>query len=201
MISTGRSWTFATVPGWARNLVERRVAAADDDHVVPGEVVEVRHEEHDSGTGEGVRGRQRPGGEAAQPAGHQDRSTVEGGTVAERQHRLVVHIGQRVGPHPEQVLGRGRRGLLDEVGDEVPPPDHREAGDVVDELLRVHRGHLAARLGQRVDDHGGQPAEPGIVRGEQPGGTGTYDCHIHLAHFALTAVSPSVTSDQLLVRP
>ena len=61
MISTGRACTRATVAAWARNLsrrctsvtdfaqrlqrqrpVERRVAAADDDHVVAGQVGRVR---------------------------------------------------------------------------------------------------------------------------------------------------------------
>ena len=49
--------------------VERRVAAADDDHVLAGQLVELRHEEDDAVAGELVRGRQRPGREAAQAAG------------------------------------------------------------------------------------------------------------------------------------
>ena len=43
-------------------------------------------------------------------------------------------------------------------------------GDVEDRLLRVHRGDLAAELGQRVDHRHPQPAEARVVGGEQARG-------------------------------
>ena len=55
------------------------------------------------------------------------------------------------------------------------PLTRREAGDVEDLLLGVHRGDLAAELGQRVDDRDPEPAEAGVVGGVQPGGAGADD--------------------------
>jgi hypothetical protein len=63
---------------------------------------------------------------------------------------------------------RERRRLQQEVGDQVAALDRGQAGDVEDVLLRIERGDLPARLGQRVDDRDGQPAEAGVVRGEEP---------------------------------
>ena len=59
-----------------------------------------------------------------------------------------------------RYVGLRGAGLRDEALDEVPALDRREAGDVEDLLLGVHRGDLPAELGQRVDHRDPQAAEP-----------------------------------------
>ncbi len=51
-----------------------------------------------------------------------------------------------------------RRGLLDQLLDEIASLDRRKAGDVEDRLLGIHRGDLAARLLERVEHRGRQGA-------------------------------------------
>nr|BFE73168.1 hypothetical protein GCM10020092_064690 [Actinoplanes digitatis] len=96
-------------------------------------------------------------------------------------------MGQRLRAYAEQVTRRERRGLCDEVGDQVASPDRREATDVEDLLLRVQRADLPARLGKRVDDGDAQAPEAGVIGGEQPGRPGTDDGDVHLDHAAIAA--------------
>ena len=69
----------------------------------------------------------------------------------------------------QDVLRLGRVRLLHELVDQIAPLDRREPGDVEDLLLRIHRGDLAAELGQRVDDGDAEITESGVVGGEQSG--------------------------------
>src|SRR5437764_145071 len=166
-----------TLPGYSA----MSPAANTRGWLVAIEAVQVRYEVDDAGTGELVRGRQRPGGEAAQPAGDQDRAAVQARPVGEPDDRPVLPVRQRARLYPEQVLRPVRLGLLDEVVHQVPAPEDREAGDVAHLLLRVHRGDLATRLGQRVDQYRRQPPEAGVVRREQPGRAGSHDGEVNLA--------------------
>ena len=59
-------------------------------------------------------------------------------------------------------------GLLGEGRHQVTALHVREPRHVEDVLLRVHRGHLTAQLGQRVREHHAQSAEAGVVGGEEP---------------------------------
>ena len=59
-------------------------------------------------------------------------------------------------------------------------------GDVVDVLLRVDRGHLAADLLQALDDPDGRVPVAGVVGGRQPRGAGAEDGDVDdavLGHF------------------
>jgi hypothetical protein len=60
-------------------------------------------------------------------------------------------------------------GLIDEVAREVLGQDPGEAGDVVDVLLRVERGELAAEDLERVDELDGHLPHAGVKRGEEAG--------------------------------
>ena len=68
--------------------------------------------------------------------------------VVEPDRHAVALVTERERGPVEVVLGAGRRGLLDEAPDQVATLDAREARDVEDRLLGVHRGDLAAELGQ-----------------------------------------------------
>ena len=98
---------------------------------------------------------------------------------------VVVGVVEADGGAVEEVVRLGGVGLLDQALDEVAALDRREAGDVEDLLLGVHRGDLPAELGQGVDHRDPQPAEPGVVGGVEAGGAGPDDrqvclelCHV-----------------------
>jgi hypothetical protein len=120
---------------------------------VAGQVVQARHEVQHSGTGEVARGGQRAGGEAAHAAGDQDGAAQHLLAVGEPQHRATVGVVERLGGGAQPVLRLELTGLLDQVGDQVPAANRREPSDVEDHFLRVQRGDLATRLGQRIDEH------------------------------------------------
>src|SRR6478672_8027759 len=151
--------------------VEGAVAAADDHHVLAGVRREARHEELEATTEPAVAGRQRPRAELADPGGDQDRPGPDLRAVFEADGDAVPVVAQAGRGPVEEVLRVRRAGLGDQPLDEVATLDRREARHVEDLLLGVHRGDLAAELGQRVDHRDPQPAEPGVVRREQPGGS------------------------------
>src|SRR5262249_18836772 len=137
-------------------------------------------------------------GEAAQAAGDEDRAAVQAPAVGQAEQRLVIHVRERRRLYAQQVLRVVRRRLFDQVVHQVAAADRREAGDVEDLLLRVHRGDLAAGFRQRVDHGYRQPTEAGVVRREQPGRAGSYDGEVDLTGVAHdsdpTVVSPTASS-------
>ena len=134
--------------------VERAVAAADDDHVLAGVRREARHEELHAAPDPAVAGRQRPRAELADAGGddQQRRRVIRGAVVEVDGHRVVVVGRGSTAVRSRRYSGCGGGGLLDQPGHQVAALDRREAGDVEDLLLGVHRGDLAAELRQRVDD-------------------------------------------------
>ncbi len=155
--------------------VEGRVAAADDHDVAALVAGEVGHEVDHALAGEVRGGREGPGGEAAEAAGDDDRAAPEAGAVVEVEHGRAVEVGEPLGPAAEEVRGREGGGLADQVVDQVAALDLGEAADVVDELLGVHGGDLAAGLGQGVGDHCRQAPESGVVGGVEAGRPGADD--------------------------
>ena len=112
------------------------------------------------------------------------------GAVVEGDDDRVVVVLERGGGAVEEVRRVGGGGLRDQPLHQVAALDAREAGDVEDRLLGVHRRDLAAELGQRVDDGDPQPAEARVVGGVQAGGAGADDQQVgrHVVH----AADPSV---------
>jgi hypothetical protein len=85
----------------------------------------------------------------------------------------------------EQVLPAVRRGLGQQVVDELAAAHRRQTRNVEDGLLRVHRGDLAARLGNHVHDRNPQPVEARVVRAVQTDRTGADDQDVDLGRRAL----------------
>ena len=155
--------------------VEGAVAAADDDDVLADVGLEAGHEELQAAAQPAVAGRQRSRAELADAGGDQDDLRAHLGAVVETDRHAVLALDQGQCGALEEVLRLGQRGLLDQALDQLTALDRREAGHVEDLLLGVHRGDLAAELGQRVDDGDPHAAEAGVVGGEQTGGTGADD--------------------------
>src|SRR5579862_8104365 len=78
--------------------------------------------------------------------------------------------------------GMERLGLLEELLDQSFTGDHRIAGDVVDRLLRIELGALAARLVEDVDDGRAQIEKAELEDSKQTDGTGPDDDHVLLDH-------------------
>src|SRR5262249_29347239 len=93
---------------------------------------------------------------------------------------LVVR--ELLGPDAEQIGRLELRRLLDQTRHQVAALDAHEAGHVEDRLLRVHRGDLAARLRERVDDGRGEAPEARVVGGVQPGRAGSHDGEVDVGH-------------------
>ena len=77
-----------------------------------------------------------------------------------------------------------RLDLAEQVVDEALAGDDREAGDVVDRLLRIKLGALAADLGQDVDEVGLDVEEAELEHREQADRARSHDHHVGLDHFA-----------------
>ena len=151
--------------------VERAVTAADDDDVLADVRLEARHEELEAAAQPAVAGGQRARAELADAGGDQHdlgadrrcrrraRRSTPSSSSARRRRRCA-----RGG-----TSARRSTACVDQPLDQLAALDRREPGDVEDLLLGVHRGDLAAQLGQRVDDGDAHPAEAGVVGGEQAG--------------------------------
>ena len=156
--------------------VDGAVPAADDHHVLPGVRAEfLDHVVQAAALPLGPAG-QWARGERADAAGDDHRAAGDPGAPVggdqqpiARARALPRAVGERHGLLTEHVDRLEAGGLLHEPGDEVATLDAREAGDVVDHLLGVQRGHLSAGLGQAVHDRRSQPPEPCVVGGVQPG--------------------------------
>lgn len=108
-----------------------------------------------------------------------DEHRVLGGEDAQA---AVGQAGEFLGGLVEQPGRSEALRLVDEGGDQVAASDGRETGDVVDQLLRVERGDLAAGFGQCVDHGGAQFAKARVVGRVQAGRAGTHDQQVDLDH-------------------
>jgi hypothetical protein len=127
--------------------VERAVSPAYDDHVLVGVGVQLG-DEVDQATAEvpGAGG-QRSGRESPKATGDDHHAGSHSAARRTRHHDRVGLVGDLGGLLAEQV-GRGELGGLGDEGvDELATADGREAGHVVNHLLRVHGGHLATGFG------------------------------------------------------
>src|SRR5262249_31274266 len=95
----------------------------------------------------------------------------------DRQQLLAVLVDplERLHLLAEVDVGAVLEALLGAAVDEVLGQDLRVAGDVVDVLLRVDRGDLAAELFQALDDADGSVAMARVVRGGETGRAGAED--------------------------
>ena len=114
-------------------------------------------------------GRQRPRGERADAArdhdGPRHRRAPCGG---DREQPAVGAAAARRPAAPSSAAPARMCSPAPPGCDQVAPAHGGEPGDVVDQLLRVHRGDLAARLRQRIDDGRPHAPEPGVVGRVQP---------------------------------
>ena len=160
--------------------VAGRVAAADDQHALAGELG-LRADEvvHAAALPRRqVIARQLLGLEGAVAAGDDHRAAAQLGEVrvVRAQDDDVVlpvdRLDRRLEVHRDvELLERLAAQHLDEVLRE----DLRMAGHVEDPLLRIQRRQLAADLRQRVDDPRGRLAHPGPERRRQPDRAGADD--------------------------
>src|ERR1035437_2465207 len=153
--------------------VHRAVTAADDDDVLAGILRRRGHEVLQTLAEEVLSGRQRSRSERADAAGDDDRSgrDLDAGTGLDDKQVWLAVAGnpvQLLRLLAEQIEGVVRCGLLGEVADQLTPRDRREAGDVEDLLLGVHRADLATDLAQRIDHGHREPTDAGVVGAEQP---------------------------------
>ena len=89
-------------------------------------------------------------------------------------------------------VGAVMRRLLDERVDEHLTLDRRESGDVVDLLLGVQRGDLAAECGQGIHHRDRHAPEPGVVSRIEAGRTGADDEEVVVAAARLRSSHPSI---------
>jgi hypothetical protein len=80
-------------------------------------------------------------------------------------------------------LGAERLDLLHEPVGQLLPGNHGKAGDVVDRLLGIELGALAAGPIENVDDMGLDIDKAELEHGEQPDRACAYDHGIGLDHF------------------
>ena len=144
--------------------VARAVTAAHDHHVAVGVVSQLRHEVGQPPAEEFLAGRHCPRREGADAAGDHDGATADRpAALGADQPAAVRPALQRRGGITEQVRRVVLPGLRHQRTHQITSFDARKAGHVVNRLLRVHRGDLAAGLLERVDDGGAQPPDAGVV--------------------------------------
>jgi hypothetical protein len=168
--------------GQRQRPVDRGIAAAGDYHPLAAQVLAPLHHVEDAAALVGLdaveRRAVRP--EGADAGRHDDGPRQDAGpgrgldpeTIAVRHQRrhLLAEVPGRV---------EGRR-LLDEAVDEIGCIDLRMARDVVDRLLGIERGALAARHVEGVDDMAAHAQHPALEDGEQPDGPGADDDDVGL---------------------
>ena len=145
---------------WLREVerpVESRVAAADDDEVLAGEISRVLHPVLQLRAIELVQAidLERAGLECAHAGSDEDGLGEEpralGGFDEEA---AIVPLFNRLDFLPEVEGGAERLDLLEQVVRQFLARAHRNGRDVVDRLVGVQLDALAARVGQRIDHMG-----------------------------------------------
>ncbi|MNL13696.1 hypothetical protein D3C87_1346110 [compost metagenome] len=170
--------------------VERRIAAARHDHTAAGKARGVAHgvvqmpvfERGGLGQRHALR-REGPGAGADQHCRHVEAFAGVGG---DQQARMAVRAGvlaDAVGPLAEVHRERERCALLHEPVYEVLRQAAWHGRNVVDRLLRVQLGALAAGPVEHVDQLAFEPQHAGLERGEQANRPGADDQHIGLRGF------------------
>ena len=101
----------------------------------------------------------------------------------------VARALQRLDPLAEMELGAEGLDLLHEPVGQLLPGDHGEARDVVDRLLGIELGALAARPVEDVDHMRLHVDEAELEDGEQAHGACAHDHGIGLDHILRTCVS------------
>ena len=153
--------------------VERRVAAADDDAVLALEDVLARDEVVEPAALPVVDPLELelPRLEGAVAGGHDQRPREELLARLRRQSEellAVLRDAREIGDlFVEMDVGAELEPLLDAEVDEILAPDLRVAGDVVDVLLGIDRGDLAAELAEALDDANGRVAMARVVGGRE----------------------------------
>ena len=133
--------------------VERRVAAADDEHVAAAEMVHLAHRvEHrvafillDAGKRRALRREGSAAGGDHHHLGFDHRAGVG------REPEAAVEPLERLHPLIEMELGAERLDLVHELVGQLLAGDDGQAGNVVDRLLRIELGALAAGAVENVD--------------------------------------------------
>ena len=170
--------------------VERRVAAADDQHPAAAEVLHLAHRIEDARALVGL------------DAGSRRALGLERAAAGGDHHHLGLDRRPGVGRDPIIGLFRraerfdaldhlaemeGRAERLDLLRQRVDQPlagDDRIAGNVVDRLLRIELGALPADLGQDVDEMGLDVEQAELEDGEQADRAGADDDGVRLNDLA-----------------
>ena len=151
--------------------VERRVAAADDHHVLSGERRGIGDAVVDPAAVPRRGGRLRKTARLERPDARRDhdrsrRKTIRLGDEREDAAALLERDHALIAMHRRPELC----GLLRERAHEVLGEYLWEPAHVEDVLFGIQRRQLSARLRKGVDDLGGSATHAGIKLGEEPGG-------------------------------
>ncbi len=166
--------------GQRERPVDRRIAAAGDDHALAAQFLAPRHQVEDAsalecldvGDGRAVRS------EGAHAGGDDDGAGLDRDS-ARREPEPAA--GKRLEPlHRRAEVERRpeRRRLLGEPVDEVGRVDLGIARNVVDRLLRIERGALPARPVEHVEDGRAHAEHAALEHREKPHRPGADDRHV-----------------------
>ena len=93
---------------------------------------------------------------------------------------LAVGEGFQLGHFlAEMERGVERLHLVEQPVDQLLSPAHRQRRDVVNRLIRIELGALAAHLGERIDDGGAYAEQSELENLEQAHGPGSDDQRLH----------------------
>ena len=156
--------------GQADGLGQRRLAAADHDHALAGQLGVVgrvvkqlpRLERLQAGE------LQAPGHKGAHAGGDEHGARQQAQAALRLQQQAAVGLALQLLDQVAQVQWRReRRDLRHQRVDQRLAAAHRDGRNVVDRLVGVQRGRLAADMGQGVDDLGAQPQQAELEHREQ----------------------------------
>ena len=158
--------------------VECRVAAAEDDEALTGELGGVLDAVLDGGPLEGLGALEAdaPWLERAETGGDHDRAGIEGGAGGGAHMKAPVRPAAEFRDFLAEVqLRLERLDLLQQPVDQFLRPAHRQRRNVVDGLVRIELGALPARVRQGIHDVGADAEEAELEDLEQSAGTGADD--------------------------
>ncbi len=161
--------------------VERRIAAAGHHHPPVAECLHLADGVEERGALEGLGTRQRdaPRHEAAGPGGdHHDRCLEDRPQRRLEPPPAVVQTLQALGLLAEMEHRLERLDLLHQIVDQLLARAARHGRDVVDRLVGIELGTLAADLVEVVHELAAQAEEAGLEHGEEAHRTGADDHHV-----------------------
>ena len=167
--------------------VERRVATADDEQVVVAIVLHAAHgiEDRLALVGLDARDRRPLGLERATARRDHDHLAEKRDARVGGQAEAAVCLARQRLDHLAEMEGRMEgMDLLHQLLDQPLAGDDRIAGNVVDRLLRIELGALAARLVENVDERAADVEQAKLEDGEQPDRAGADDDHVGLDDLA-----------------